>query len=109
MRCCHSQSARRWYYCVNRSSGKHETGKWIADDDNNCTALRRLGEHVFFLEVQYTSTRRELPSSRCFFQVTSQTLERYGSNVGPPIYYKLSASKLSAPPVRFLFTSLTQG
>lgn len=53
VRCWHSECARRWYSCVNRSSGKHETGKWIADDDNNCTALpvRRLGEHVFFLEV----------------------------------------------------------
>lgn len=46
---------RQWYSCANRCSRNHETGKWIADDDNNCSegsetlvaSLRRLG--VFFL------------------------------------------------------------
>lgn len=52
---------------------------------------------------KFTSTRLEPPSSAYFFQVTSQTLERYGSNVRPPppVYYKLSAAS-SQPSVFYL-------
>lgn len=53
---------------------------------------------------KFTSTRLELPSSACFFQVTSQTLERYGSNVRPPPppdYYKLSAASSQPHPSVF--------
>lgn len=78
VRCCHSECARRWYSCVNRSSGKHETGKWIADDE---TVPHYVDWVSMFSFWKFTSTRLELPSSPCFFQVMSQTLERYGSNV----------------------------